>query len=285
MASLSHARRQWRGLLIRNVRQQSTAADGLRVRTAVFSELASQALPADSNPCPARAGDCGFVVKCLFRTGNRCRGAVLTALKFHIRCGGQILTPSKMPIRCGCPAWTALRMSIRCGGQISTASKMPCGSGSTVRRASRKSFRSVHTLRLGHDPSPGSVWLRWSFWVRDRQKKQPRSHERGHFERLNPLNGWLRPAPVRAFLPRRGSPGAGGCAWDNAACAGSKEYERNEWEVLPGWKNGVEVDRDAAGAAVNAGDPWTAVVFVLSSSANVVEAPMTASARSTVWRT
>ena len=176
-------------------------------------------LPKPYRPIPILvlpgAGDCGFVVKCSFRTGNRCRGAVLTALKFHIRCGGQILTPSKMPIRCGCPAWTALRMSIRCGGQISTASKMPCGSGSTVRRASRKSFRSVHTLRLGHDPGlAGTVapfGFAGAFWVRDRQSS--RAHERGHFERLNPLNGWLRPAPVRAFLPRRGSPGAGGCAW------------------------------------------------------------------------
>src|SRR6266545_7894650 len=66
---------------------------------------------------------------------------------------------------------------------------------------------------------------------------------------------------------------------------GSKEHERNEREVFHGWSKGCAADGTVGGTAVNAGYPWMAAELVLSSSAKAVEAPMTASARSTVWST
>src|SRR5437016_14255837 len=59
-----------------------------------------------------------------------------------------------------------------------------------------------------------------------------------------------------------------------------KEHERNEREVFHGWRVTVGC---VGGTVVNAADPWMAAELVLSSSANAFEAPMAASARSTVW--
>src|SRR2546429_3083749 len=64
-----------------------------------------------------------------------------------------------------------------------------------------------------------------------------------------------------------------------------KEHERNEREVFHGWRVtvGCAADGTVGGTAVNAGNPWLAAELV--SSSNAFEAPMTASARSTVWST
>src|SRR6184192_4096125 len=60
-----------------------------------------------------------------------------------------------------------------------------------------------------------------------------------------------------------------------------EEHEWNEYEVFHGWRVtvGCAADGNVGGTAV--GDPWLSGELALSSSANVIEAPMTASARST----
>src|SRR5207244_12853251 len=62
-----------------------------------------------------------------------------------------------------------------------------------------------------------------------------------------------------------------------------KEHERNEREVFHGWRVtvGCAADGTVGGAAVNAGNPWPPAELALCSSANVVDASITASAPST----